>query len=441
MTLSGASVPLLSLTDTIIAGHALPAGGLAALIVGTKIYEFAGLVFFFLSISTSLCVSRCLGQEDRNEARLWLFRSLLLALSISLIILPMLYFAAPSWATFLGADSAIIDPTLTYIKIRLLGLPALILMESMLGFLLGALAARAVMWISITMNLVNLCLNLFFVLGLDFDITGLAWGTVLAQWAACGLALLLLCRNDQGLLPALARITWAEVTGWHAIRQLLTANINLLARSVLVLAYLQGITYMAGELSITHLAAMGIVMTYIMGATFLQGGIARTTEVTTARLESTPAETTLAALKICTTWYLGAGVLLSLLYFVGSDRLIALITQNEQIQAMSATLWPYLVVYVACIPWVFLTNSLLLGIQRYCFLRNTYIASFTLFACAIYGLFLQAPSIERLWLCVLIFDSVRGGLMTYGVVKHLLLPALSRRRQSAHNTIVAHASR
>src|SRR5690606_40016366 len=78
---------------------------------------------------------------------------------------------------------------------RLLGLPAMLASQALIGWFLGAQNARAALAILLTINLLNLLLDLWFVLGLEWGVAGAARASVTAEWSGALLGLLL-CRGE-----------------------------------------------------------------------------------------------------------------------------------------------------------------------------------------------------------------------------------------------------
>src|SRR3546814_10782251 len=81
--------------------------------------------------------------------------------------------------------------------------------------------ARAPLAILLVTNLVNIALNLWFVIGLDWGVTGSARASVIAEWTGA-LVGLVLARNTLRAWPG--QIAWAALGVWHSWRPLLAVN-------------------------------------------------------------------------------------------------------------------------------------------------------------------------------------------------------------------------
>ncbi|MFP3499716.1 MATE family efflux transporter, partial [Pseudomonas sp. SIMBA_059] len=83
--------------------------------------------------------------------------------------------------------------------------------------------------ILLTTNLLNIVLNLWFVLGLDWGVLGSARASVIAEWSA---ALLGLALTRPALRAYPGQVAWGALKGWQAWRPLLAVNRDIFLRSL-----------------------------------------------------------------------------------------------------------------------------------------------------------------------------------------------------------------
>jgi putative MATE family efflux protein len=93
---------------------------------------------------------------------------------------------APVVIDAMGASARAHPYAVTYLRISILGAPALLLALAGAGYLRGVQDTRTTLVIAVAANTMNLVLELGFVYVLHLGISGSAWGTVLAQLAAAG---------------------------------------------------------------------------------------------------------------------------------------------------------------------------------------------------------------------------------------------------------------
>ena len=152
-------------------------------------------IFNFLAYSTTGAVARQVGAGDRRAAAalgmdgLWLAAGLGVGLALLGIAL------APLIVDAMGASANVRPYALTYLRISLLGAPALLVALAGAGYLRGVQDTRTTLVIAVASNALNLVLELLLVYTFDLGIAGSAWGTVAAQWAAAAAFLAIVVRS------------------------------------------------------------------------------------------------------------------------------------------------------------------------------------------------------------------------------------------------------
>lgn len=174
MLLSNLSVPLVALVDTAVIGHLSHAHQLGAVAVGASLYTLLIWCCGFLRMGTTGFAAQASGRGDGAALRLLLLQAGLLSLALCLL-LGILALPFSGAALALMAPSAALDNLARdYLYLRLLGLPAMLASQALTGWFLGAQNARAALMILLTINLTNLGLDLWFVLGLEWGVAGAA---------------------------------------------------------------------------------------------------------------------------------------------------------------------------------------------------------------------------------------------------------------------------
>jgi putative MATE family efflux protein len=175
--------PLYVLADTAVVGHSGTAelGGLA---VASSVLLTGYAMFIFLAYGTTGAVGRLIGAGDRREAAHQAVQSLWLALLISAVLVPSGLLGAGWLVRALGARGAIATNGEIYLRISVLGAPALLLMLAGTGYLRGRQDTRTPLLVALASNVVNLFLELLLFSGLGYGIGASALATVIAQWGA-----------------------------------------------------------------------------------------------------------------------------------------------------------------------------------------------------------------------------------------------------------------
>jgi MATE family multidrug resistance protein len=176
-----AADPLVSLVDTAFIGR-LGAVALAAVAIASAIYAAVFAVFKFIEYAVTPAVAQSIGAGDRNEAG----RFTVAALAISVVggviaAVGLIVFSEPLVRAF-GAGEEVLDSATTYLRIRALGVPALLVILVGHGAFRGYQDTRTPLVVTLGLNAVNLILDPILIFGLGWGVAGAAWATVTAQW-------------------------------------------------------------------------------------------------------------------------------------------------------------------------------------------------------------------------------------------------------------------
>lgn len=186
--------PLLTLADTAFVAR-LGVNDLAALGVDTAILGFAFFAFNFLAYVTTPLVARALGSDDTEGARRWVGDALILAVALGTLVAVLLLISAPVLVGLMGAGDGISDPAVSYLRIRALATPAVLIVLAGHGAFRGYHDTRTPLVVAALVNGVNLVLDPILIFGAGWGLEGAAVATVIAQWLGAVLFLRMLSRR------------------------------------------------------------------------------------------------------------------------------------------------------------------------------------------------------------------------------------------------------
>ncbi|HUZ38280.1 MAG TPA: MATE family efflux transporter [Streptosporangiaceae bacterium] len=186
--------PLFLLADSAIVGR-IGTTALGGLGVASQALTTLVNVSIFLAYGTTAAVARQLGAGNRQAAIRHGIDGLWLAGAIGAVVLAAGWPLAPTIAALFGASAGVTAGAVTYLRISLLGAPAMLAVLAGTGVLRGLQDTRTPLAVAVAANLANVMLNVLFVLGLRWGIAGSAWGTVIAQNAAAAAYLIIVARG------------------------------------------------------------------------------------------------------------------------------------------------------------------------------------------------------------------------------------------------------
>lgn len=189
--------PLVSLVDTAFVGR-LGAAQLGALGINAAIFAMTFVVFNFLAYGTTPRVGALIGSGQREEAGRVAAHALMIATVCGALALGAIQLLAPWVLELMGATGELAAPALTYLRIRALAGPAVLLTMAAHGIFRGYQDTRTPLRVTMLVNLINVLLDPLLIFGLGWGIAGAAWATLAAQWTGALLFLVLLFsgKND-----------------------------------------------------------------------------------------------------------------------------------------------------------------------------------------------------------------------------------------------------
>jgi putative MATE family efflux protein len=192
----------------------VPLGGLG--VASQALSTLVG-ISIFLAYGTTASVARQLGAGQRAAAIRQGIDGLWLAAAIGIVVLAAGWPLAPQIVHVFGGTPGVSLQAITYLRISLLGVPAMLIVLAGTGVLRGLQDTRTPLVVAVGANAVNIALNATFVLGLHWGIAGSAWGTVIAQAGTCAAYLFVVTRGARragvGRGPDLAGVRAAAFAG------------------------------------------------------------------------------------------------------------------------------------------------------------------------------------------------------------------------------------
>lgn len=245
--------PVLSLVDTAFMGR-VGTDALGALGVAGAVFAVAFFSFNFLEYGTTTSVASAVGRGDLPEAGRATLTALVIALGAGAVSGAVLLLArGPIVGAFVG-PGAVRDGALTYVAIRALAAPAVLVVRAGHGAYRGYLDTRTPFRVALAINGANLILDPILIFGLGWGIAGAAWATVAAQYlgAAAFVALLRRGGDRYGLAKGVRPVR-------REVRVFLRVGRDLAIRSGALLAAFTLATAVAARVSDLAVAAHQVV--------------------------------------------------------------------------------------------------------------------------------------------------------------------------------------
>ncbi|MDU7558853.1 MAG: MATE family efflux transporter, partial [Pseudomonas sp.] len=299
------------------------------------------------------------------------------------------------------------DMTLAFFHNRLFGLPASLASYALVGWFLGAQNARAPLAILLTTNLMNIALNLWFVLGLDWGVVGSARASVIAEWSGALLGLWL----TRGALRAYpGKMAWAALRVWQNWKPLLGVNRDIFIRSLLLQSVFFAITVQGARLGDATVAANALLLNGLLLTAHALDGLAHAVEALCGHAIGARDRTALRrSMVVACGWSLLASALFALLFLLGGHWFVEMQTDIASVRETAFQYLPYLAVLPLIAVWSYLLDGLFIGATRAREMRNAMLLSVAIAFPVAWAL--QGDGNHGLWISFLLFMVLRSGIL------------------------------
>lgn len=213
LMLSGILQLLFNSADIIVLGQF--AGGNAMAAVGSTSSLNHLIVNLFLGLSSggSVVVAQYFGMKSQKDIEESVHTSILLGLISGLVLVAVGLLLAEPMLTLMGTTSDLIDQAVLYMRIVFVGMPAMMVYDFGAGILRAVGDTRRPLFYLLAGGIVNIGLNLFFVLVFHMGVEGVAIGTVMSQCMSAFLVIrcLMSTEDSYGLKLRRLRIVKAKL--------------------------------------------------------------------------------------------------------------------------------------------------------------------------------------------------------------------------------------
>lgn len=409
IVISNATVPILGAVDTGVIGQMGLAAPIGAVGIGAIILSSLYWIFGFLRMGTSGFASQAIGRGDTDETAAILSRALGIALIVGLFFI---IFQRPIFhLSFLlsPASAEVEGMARSYMGIRVWSAPALISLYGITGWLIAAQRTRAVLVLQLWMNCLNILLDLWFVLGLDFGVEGVAAATVIAEWTGCGLGLWL-CR---GAFVGTAWRDKARVLDRAKLRRFAQVNSDIMFRSLALMAMFLSFMFYGAKFGDVPLAANHILLLFLEITAYAMDGLALAAETLVGQaLGAGKRAAFRRAAKLTSIWGFGIGVAMALIFYLFGNQIIDIMTTAPDVRATAKIYlgWMIATPIIGAAAWML--DGIFIGATRTADMRNMMFISMVIYFAA---LLILAPIYGNhgLWMAFSLSFILRGATLAY----------------------------
>ena len=405
---SNITVPLLGLVDIAIVGHMGGVGYIAAISVGTMAFNVMYWLLGFVRMSASGTTSQLLGARNLRGVVDSLACSMLVALSISLLLILFNVILFRGLMLLMSPTDEVTRLAAIYFDICIWGAPAVLGVNALSGWFVGMQDTRTPMVVAILQNVVNIALSAYLVFVVGMKVEGVAYGTLVAQWTGFALAVVLLviyyarlAKYSDGLLRLLSRCK-------GMLGKYFAVNRDIFLRTVCIVGVNLFFTAAGARQGEVILSANTILMTFFTLFSYVMDGFAFAGEALAGKYFGASNRNTL--ISVCDrlfVWGWGVSACFTMAYLFGGHSLVCLLTDEmvARAAAMNYILWAVAIPFAGMAAFVY--DGIYVGITASRqMLSSSVVATATFFA--VYFLLFPKIGNHALWLALILYLAARG---------------------------------
>lgn len=417
--ISNVTVPLLGLVDLAVVGHIGNETYISAIAVGSMIFNVIYWLLGFLRMGTSGMTSQAYGRQDAQECLNILIRTLMIGVGVGIVFVIAQRGIEWGMLRLMNTPKVSWHYVAIYFRIVIWGAPAMLGLYGLTGWFIGMQDTRTPMMVAVLQNVVNIVASLFFVFVLGWQISGVAAGTVIAQWA--GFVVSLYAANkriksgkEEGLNSDISNIKFLRTTFRRVLTmkgewgEFLRVNKDIFLRTLCLVAVNFFFTSAGGKQGAMMLAVNTLLMTLFTLFSYMMDGFAYAGEALSGKYYGAGDK---IGLHITVHRLFGFGFVMVLMfttvYVFGGVDFLRLLTSDTAVVAAAQPylLWAYLIPLAGMA--AFVLDGVFIGLtETKGMLFSTAMAMVTFFA--VYYLFCGDYGNNALWIAFLSFLGMRG---------------------------------
>ena len=411
------TVPLLGLVDTAVVGHMGRAEYIAAVAIGTTIFNMTYWLLGFLRMATTGITAQAFGAEARGLVGETLKGSLRWALGFAALLLmlqgPLLNFSL--W--LMKPNPEVAQYATEYFRTAIWGAPAMLSSYVLTGWFIGIQDTRTPMWMAILQNITNILLTLFFVYVLHLGVRGVALGTVVGLYCGCMFAAHRARREDREHRESVGERKQREQSksvgdeaSVRSVFSALSVHVSLFLRTLCLVAVTVYFTTAGSRLGGLYLDANALLMQFFIVFSYFTDGLANAAEALSGEyVGRRDREGLLRVVRQLFLWGFGLALVFTALYASCGSLFLSLLTNQQAVVQTAHAYLPWVVAIPLVAFCAFVWDGVYIGMTRTTHMFVSMFVSMVVF----FALWLWlGPSNQALWLSFLCYLATRSLMQT-----------------------------
>lgn len=181
LILSGILQLLFNAADMVVAGRYAGSDALAAIGATSSLINLLVNVFMGLSVGTNVLVAHYFGAKREEDLKKTIHTSISLSLICGVILAFIGAVLSGPLLRLMGTPVELLDYAVKYMQIYFIGMPVMLLYNFGAAILRAIGDTKRPLYYLLAAGVINVILNMFFVIGFSMDVRGVAYATIISQ--------------------------------------------------------------------------------------------------------------------------------------------------------------------------------------------------------------------------------------------------------------------
>lgn len=196
LAITGMFQQLFNATDIAVVGRFAGKEAMAAVGSNAPVTNLLVNLFIGISLGTNVVIAKAIGEKNEECVHKTVHTSLIVALISGAIITLMGELIAPGVVRLLGVPNEVFAMCVKYLRIYLLGMPVILLYNFESAIFRSYGNTKTPLVALVISGVINIILNIIFVVGFGMDVDGVAIATVLSNLISSMMLFVALLRTD-----------------------------------------------------------------------------------------------------------------------------------------------------------------------------------------------------------------------------------------------------
>lgn len=335
--------PLLGAVDTAVVGQLGAAELIGGVAIGTVIMNTLYWLFGFFRVSTTGQSAIALGKKSEKDKAASLIRPFVMAsiVGLAFIALQPLIWQGAEW--IIDPEMKVAEEAKLYFFILIWGAPFVLLNYTLIGWLMGQAKVKETLFTQIFGNVLNIVLDVLFVLVFEMGVAGVAIATLIAQITTFVIGMVLV-RRAAGF--SFKPYLYFAKMGGDEFKTIIASNTDLLLRTVCLLVMFNAMARFGSDLGADTLATNAVMMQITFLASYMFDGIANASSVFAGKSIGERSPVLLGqVIKLNFQWTSVFVVILTAVIWLTRDQLVMMFTQIPEVVKLYSEVSNWLIIF------------------------------------------------------------------------------------------------